>query len=407
MKKRILALFVALLSLTITTTSCSSDDNTTEIVQRESKLTVNLKSDKIKEFLKVDLTITETNTGKVTQEKLEGGQSSISLLTGSYKIVLDGRAISTDGEEIGVGGTTVVDLVKETQSVEIQVVAKAFNDDFIIEEIFFVGVRTLEDKSFNNSKYFKIVNNTDKVLNTGGLLILQSEFLSNVNNNVTPDKRSSAMAVKGVIMIPNELGKDVAPGDFIIVADNAVDHRTPNVPAFDLSKADYEYPNLENPKLGQVDNPLIPNVPVIYSTMNFNMFFMNNRGTESFALARFPKGEDPETWMTKYKYDYEYPNKAGKITKKSVYEVPNSWIIDGVNLAIKEEINLVILDPSIDNGWTGIGDVNHDKTRFGKTVRRKVIGTNSEGRNIYKDTNNSVEDFVQASEPSVANGIVH
>ncbi|WP_267740658.1 DUF4876 domain-containing protein [Myroides injenensis] len=407
MKKRILALFVALLSLTITTTSCSSDDNTTEIVQRESKLTVNLKSDKIKEFLKVDLTITETNTGKVTQEKLEGGQSSISLLTGSYKIVLDGRAISTDGEEIGVGGTTVVDLVKETQSVEIEVVAKAFNDDFIIEEIFFVGVRTLEDKSFNNSKYFKIVNNTDKVLNTGGLLILQSEFLSNVNNNVTPDKRSSAMAVKGVIMIPSDLGKDVAPGDFIIVADNAVDHRTPNVPAFNLSKADYEYPNLENPKLGQVDNPLIPNVPVIYSTMNFNMFFMNNRGTESFALARFPKGEDPETWMTNYKYDYEYPNKAGKITKKSVYEVPNSWIIDGVNLAIKEEINLVILDPSIDNGWTGIGDVNHDKTRFGKTVRRKVIGTNSEGRNIYKDTNNSVEDFVQASEPSVANGIVH
>lgn len=407
MKKRILALFVALLSLTITTTSCSSDDNTTEIVQRESKLTVNLKSDKIKEFLKVDLTITETNTGKVTQEKLEGGQSSISLLTGSYKIVLDGRAISIDDEEIGVGGTTVVDLVKETQSVEIEVVAKAFNDDFIIEEIFFVGVRTLEDKSFNNSKYFKIVNNTDKVLNTGGLLILQSEFLSNVNNNVTPDKRSSAMAVKGVIMIPSDLGKDVAPGDFIIVADNAVDHRTPNVPAFDLSKADYEYPNLENPKLGQVDNPLIPNVPVIYSTMNFNMFFMNNRGTESFALARFPEGVDPENWMTNYKYDYEYPNKAGKITKKSVYEVPNSWIIDGVNLAIKEEINLVILDPSIDNGWTGIGDVNHDKTRFGKTVRRKVIGTNSEGRNIYKDTNNSVEDFVQASEPSVANGIVH
>ena len=65
------------------------------------------------------------------------------------------------------------------------------------------------------------------------------------------------------------------------------------------------------------------------------------------------------------------------------------------------------LDASIDGRFTGVGNVNNDPGRFGLTIRRKVIGTTSQGKNIYKDTNNSKNDFVFGSESSLKQGIVH
>src|SRR5690606_19356695 len=183
--------------------------------------------------------------------------------------------------------------------------------------------------------------------------------------------------------------------------------KTANIPAHDLSKADYEFPNLDNPTLGQVDNPAVPDAKVIYTTMNYNMFFLNNRGLESYAIARFPQGVTVESWLTDYKYDYEYPNQAGNITKKSVYKIPNTWIIDGVNCAVDATWEHNALGSSIDSGFTGCGTTDSDVERFGKSVRRNVISRMENGKPIYKDTNNSTVDFTKYATPSLQNGIVH
>src|SRR5690606_23791130 len=156
--------------------------------------------------------------------------------------------------------------------------------------------------------------------------------------------------------------------------------------------ADYELPNLDSPALGQVDNQRVPDAVVIYSSLNFNMFLLHNRGLESYVIARFPQGETTETWLENYKYDYEYPTPT-KIMKKSAYRVPNAWILDGVNCAVEAIWEHNPLDASIDSGWTACGTINSDPARYGKTVRRKVIGTMENGKNLYKDSNNSTEDF--------------
>lgn len=407
MNKKLLVFSFALFSLSTTFTSCSSDDSIVNNQNQESILTVNLHGKEIKSIHEMDIRFLETNTGKETQLKMQSLSQEFKLPKGSYKIIADGKVILGGGEEMQAGANISIDLINDTHNISIELFVKSFNEDFIIEEVFFTGVTTLEGKAYVSSKYFKLTNNTDKVLSTGGLLICQSEFITTNNNHVTPEIKESDFTVKAILMIPHENAKNIEPGDFIVIADMAANHKQPNIPAYDLSGADYEYPNLDNPKLGDVDNPSVPNAKVIYSTLNYNMFLMHNRGAESYALARFPQEITIQSWLAGYTYTYEYTNATGNITTKTAKTIPNAWIIDGINSSPIEGWEHNALGTSIDNGWTGVGVLSSDPNRFGKSARRKVIGTMENGRNLYKDTNNSTEDFHRDAEPSLKNGVNH
>lgn len=408
MKKSLFTLCFALLSVAFVTTACSSDDSSIENTKKQkSTLNISFKGADIESVTGLTIDFLETNSGAKGDKIITEPTTAIILDKGSYKISVNGKVVLKNGEEVEVGGNAAVDLIQDEQAVVIDLIIKAFSEDFIIEEVFFTGVKTTEGKPYNNGRYFKLTNNTNKVLKTGGLLICQSEFNTTVNHNVTPDIKSEAFAVQAVLMIPEAYSKDVQPGDFIVIADMAQNHKKSNIPAFDLSGADYEFPNLDNPALGQVDNPAVPNAVVIYTQMNFNMFFLHNQGAESYAIARFPEGVSVENWIADYLYDYEYLNKAGNITKKKTLKIMNTWILDGVNSAVTEKWIHNTLDTSIDSGWTGCGTIMSDPTRFGNSIRRKVIGKMENGKNMYKDTNNSTIDFVRDSEASFRNGIVH
>jgi len=408
MKNKIYALaFVVALAFSATTAvSCSSDDSIDNISTTPSKLTVNLSGENIASVKNVSISFKETNTGETKTFTATTNSLQIELKKGSYTVTANGTVALTTGEEIEAGGNAVIDLTQDVQNMSLTLGIKIFSGDFIIEEVFFTGVQTVEGKTYNSGKYFKLTNNTDKTLNTGGLLILKSELNPSTNNTITPEIRATDFAVSGAMMIPLNLGKDVAPGDFVVIADMATNHKTASIPAYDLSGADYEYPNLENAALGQVDNPSVPNTKVIFSTANNNLYLLHNRGFESYAIARFPATETAETWLANYKYDYEYPNQAGNTTKKSAYKIPNLWILDGVNCSVEAKWTHNPLHASIDSGWTGCGTIDSDPARYGKTVRRKIIGKMENGKNIYKDTNNSTEDFVKTSPSSFTNGII-
>ncbi|MDR0229377.1 MAG: DUF4876 domain-containing protein [Flavobacteriaceae bacterium] len=407
MKKQLLIAGLALLSLTMVTTSCSKDDNSTEQQIVKSDVTVTLKHADIKTYKEVTVEILEVNSGKKIEKILKENSLAIQLDRGSYKIAVNGTVVLSNDEQVQIGGNKEVNINSAKQEISIDLVIKSFNEDFIIEEVFFTGVKTLEGKNYLSGTYFKLTNNTDKVLKTGGLLILQSEFNTSLDHKVTPNIVNEAFAVQAILMVPNEISKDVQPGDFVVIADMAMNHYKTNVPAFDLSNADYEYPNLDNPKLGHVDNPAVPNAEVIYTQMAFNLFFLHNRGYESWAIARFPEGVTKDTWLTEYKHEYSYINAANRETKKSTMKIPNEWIIDGVNSCAIEKWEHNPLGASIDSGWTGCGRVDSDPMRYGKTIRRKVVGKMANGKNLYKDTNNSTVDFERDSPSSFVMGIVH
>ncbi|WP_413533972.1 DUF4876 domain-containing protein [Empedobacter brevis] len=408
MKQKFLLLSFLALTASYTLVSCNNEDDFgTEMVQNQV-VTVSFKGENIKTYKTLDIEAKEVNTGATTTKTIEGVNAySLELPKGSYKISINGTAITNADEEVKIGGSYSIDVKAAAENISIPLYIKQFNDDFIIEEAFYTGVKTPEGKNYNSSRYFKITNNTDKVLYADGLILGQSEFLTQDDKKPTPFHPNTAFAVKGVMVLPgNGTDYPIQPGDFFVIADNAVNHNKNTSTAFDLSKADFEFPS-ENPALGQVDNPSVPNVKVIYSQMNFNMFFLHSSGVESYVIARFPAGENQDTFLEKYKYSYEYVNSAGGITKKSAYEIPNTWIVDGMNNSVPDRFAQLLTSTAIDAGWTGVGEFWNDASRLGKSVRRNVLGKMENGKNLYKDTNNSTVDFIKNSEPSLKNGIVH
>ncbi|MCW3160030.1 DUF4876 domain-containing protein [Chryseobacterium oryctis] len=409
MKKRVLllSLLAMMTTTTFTVTSCSSDDFGIQATQN-GVLTLSFSGENITSFKTLEIEIKEINTGAVYKRSIENTNiHSLELPYGSYKITVNGQVITTASEQLAAGGNGEADINTLATNVNIPLYFKAFHNDFIIEEVFFTGIKTPDNKNYNSSRYFKITNNSDKVLYADGLIIGQSEFLTTEDKNPTPYNVNQNFPVKGVMVLPGTGAQyPVQPGDFIVIADNAIDHTQNTSTAYDLHNADFEFPST-NPSLGQVDNPSVPNAKVIYSQMNFNMFFLHNRGFESYVIARFPAGENENTFLQNHKYNYTYVNSAGAVTSKSAYAIPNSWIIDGQNNSIPTKFIHTITSASIDAGWTSAGTVDNDATRFGKSVRRKILGKTSNNKNLYADTNNSSNDFVKDAEPSLKNGIQH
>ena len=402
MKKRFLAVgFMAVLASSAVIVSCSSDNDDfgTEVSQK-SVLTVTLAGDNIATYKTIELEILETNSGAIIKKTLENASAySFELPYGSYKITANGTVVTKDNEEVQVGATAQQDVNKGVVNLSLPLIIKQFNKDFIIEEVFFAGVKTNDGKNYNNSRYFKITNNTDEVLYADRVMIATSEFFTTVARTVTPNIVDQAFPISAVMIVPGT-GKEhpVQPGSFIVVADNAIDHTASN--GFNLTNADFEFPST-NPTLGQVDNPSVPNMSIAYTQMTFNMIFLYTTSQQGYALARLPEGQTTETFLAQNKYDYSYTNSAGGVTNRSVYKIPNTWIVDALNTTRENDFLQILTAPSIDAGWTTASPGYN-----GKTVRRKVLGTMTNGKNLYKDTNNSTLDFVRNSEPSLKNGIV-
>lgn len=409
MKKRVLLLSLAAALVTgFTVTSCSSDDDFGVTAKQNGKLTLNFTGEGITSYKGINVEIMELNTGNIIKQSLESGVTSFTfdIPYGSYKITANGVIIMSN-EETRAAGVGQTDLSSPSQALTIHLHAQKFHEDFIIEEVFFTGVRTPDNKNYNSGRYFKITNNTNKILYADKLIIGQSEFLTTDDKNPTPYNVNMSFAVKGVMVLPgNGTDYPVQPGDFIVIADNAINHKDNTSTAFDLHNADFEFPST-NPSLGQVDNPSVPNAEVIYTQMAYNMFFLHNRGFESYVIARFPAGENKDTFLQNNKYDYEYLTSAGTIKAVSAYAIPNSWIIDAENNSVPTKFIHTLTSASMDSGWASVGATDNDANRYGKSVRRKVSGQMSNGRNIYTDTNNSSNDFTKDAVPSLKDGIVH
>ncbi|MDN3691492.1 DUF4876 domain-containing protein [Chryseobacterium tructae] len=412
MKKRFLLLsFVAMMGTAFTVTSCTNDEFGVQSGQN-GVLTLSFTGENISIYETLDIEVIEVNSGAITRRKSQKASAiSIELPYGSYKITVNGKVITNQLETTDAAGKATVDLTKMATNVTVPLFFKTFHEDFIIEEVFFTGIKTQDGKNYNSGRYFKIVNNTDKVLYADNLIIGQSQFLTTEDDNPTPYDVNQYFGVKGVLILPTDT-KDptkkiypVEPGDFIVVADNAINHKAQTSTAYDLHNADFEFPSTV-PALGQVDNPDVPNADLAFTTAN-KMFIMHNRGFESYVIARFPAGESKTTFLQNRKYDFSYINSAGTVTKRSVYSIPNSWIIDAVNNSVPTKFFHTLTSPSIDAGWTSAGSIDSDPNRFGKSVRRKIVGKMIGNKNLYMDTNNSTNDFVKDSEPSLKNGIVH
>ncbi|MCC9019898.1 DUF4876 domain-containing protein [Flavobacterium lipolyticum] len=400
MKIRLLPIYLTIAIMTLLP-SCSKDDDNRN---KETALTLTLVNPEDLSsvtFSDVSVSFKERNTGKVIQSKALNNNLSVSLSEGSYEISIDGKINYTiDGNitEASVSSyKEAVVISGGSAAVSLNLFLKTTQSDFVIEEVFFTGTKTPQGKQYLGDKYFKIHNNTDKVLYADGLMIAQSEFMTTDKQDYSPNIMAQSFAVSAVAIVPgNGTTYPIAPGEFFVIAEDAIDHKEYNSASLDLRKATFEFYTED---ADDVDNPSVPNMENLFSSM-----VIHNRGFKSFVIARMPVNKTK--YLTDYTYNYEYNLVFGGESYpmgENVYSIPNSWIVDAVNLSVESEFKWIVTAPSLDKGWTYCGKVDSDATRYGKSVRRKTLSTTSNGKKILKDTNNSTLDFSPEVKPSLLN----
>lgn len=355
------------------------------------------------------VTLTDINSNKKTTYTEPVDESLTMTLKnvsgGYYRISATGKMTYVNEKNI----TKTVDVMaynegvvitnNNTVSLPLQVTTQPDPADvdyngFVLAEIFCAGSATPQGTYYYADKYFVIYNNTNHVLYADSLVIAQSEFMTTMKEAYTPDIMSTDMAVDALYMIPGT-GHDVPvqPGGKLLIVDNALNHTVANPNSWDLTKADYEwYDESTNPQYTDVDNPKVPNLIRIYSKTN-TMWSPHTQGFKSYALARMHT--DKNTFLADYIYDYtvHIVGQTGEADNAGTcYRLPNSWIIDAVNMSTKAGFQWLVISSTLDRGFTYNSNFNFDDTRLGKSVRRKV--TKIDGtRAVLQDTNNSTDDF--------------
>lgn len=407
-------LFMILLCVTAIA-SCSSDDGpSVDTTPTDLKIMFQLPDGYADDATLTDLSITLTDINTQRKTTFNGNAAedlSITLKAvpgGYYRIDATGKLNYRNKDLVGkqvdvLAYSEGIILTREAPiaALKLQVTSQPEADPadiayrgFVLGEIFCAGTANRQGNYYYADKYFVIYNNTDHVLYADSLVIAESDFLTTMKQEYTPNIMPTDMAVSAMYMIPGS-GHDVPvqPGGKLLVVDNAVNHTVANPNSWDMTKADYEwYDESTNPQFTDIDNPNVPNLERIYSS-TLTLWSPHSQGFKSYALARMHA--DKKTFLTDYMYDYTY-HLVGQIGEAdmtgSAYRLPNSWILDAVNMSDPKDFKWIVTSPTLDKGYTYCADFGWDDSRYGKSVRRKVKAMDGT-RAILQDTNNSTDDF--------------
>lgn len=395
--------------------SCSSDDGpSVDTTPTDLKIMFQLPDGYADDATLTDLSITLTDINTQRKTTFNGNAAEDKTITlkavpgGYYRIDATGKLNYRNKDLVGkqvdvLAYSEGMILTKEASvaTLKLQVTSQPEADPadivyrgFVLGEIFCAGTANRQGNYYYADKYFVIYNNTDHVLYADSLVIAESDFLTTMKQEYTPDIMATDMAVSAMYMIQGS-GHDVPvqPGGKLLVVDNAVNHTVANPNSWDMTKADYEwYDESTNPQFTDIDNPNVPNLERIYSS-TLTLWSPHSQGFKSYALARMHA--DRKTFLTDYMYDYTYHlvGQTGEADMTgSAYRLPNSWILDAVNMSVPALFQWIVTSPTLDKGYTYCADFGWDDSRYGKSVRRKVKAMDGT-RAILQDTNNSTDDF--------------
>ncbi|PYF71512.1 DUF4876 domain-containing protein [Pedobacter nutrimenti] len=292
--------------------------------------------------------------------------------------------------------------------------------DWVLKQIYYGGSSTTDGAVFRD-QFIEIYNNSNEIMYADSLCIALVNGVNSITQDLTKPwflstgqfdwtksltmnnskANSDYIYATTIVRIPGTGKKyPVEPGKSIIIAQNALNHKAPYTNnagkevgvkrpelTVDLSHADFEayYGDLPgiNVLATDIDNPLVPNLVVLYRISDRDLI-LDARGQEAIVLFKtkndissFPKFPAPD---------------ALAITSSTAQyvQLPNSMIIDGVELAATVDTKRVPhrLPSEIDAGFTFVPGGSYSS----QSVIRKT-GKTVNGRKVLKDSNNSSEDF--------------
>jgi len=242
----------------------------------------------------------------------------------------------------------------------------AGNSPLIISEIYACGPPG--SGLYYHDKYVEVFNNSDSVLYLDSVIIAV-QFSSSVyglNYRDDPEYVHS----KSIWIFPGT-GKDypIQSGQFILCAEDAIDHRINAPNSVDQSHADFEFYKDDAP---DIDNPAVPNMIKIYQQAGNDWLIGGEKG--ALVIAKFPADS-----LIPYDDQFLIPYRA---------------VFDGVEYSDDPtQLDKKILNQGIDASATG-----GIQFYTGKSMERILLS--DDGRKKLKDENNSSVDFKIISPPS-------
>ena len=325
------------------------------------------------------------NDGKVQFSSLEPGFYSVTI----------SHSVSIDSKKHYYNGQKNIDILdNKTETVEAR---ESLFSAFVIKEIYFSGSTTSAGKVYYADQYLEIFNNTSDIQYADGISMIIHEA-SNVGTNMWANINDTIVA-EIIWSIPGD-GKQVpvAPGRSIVLAQDGINHKddpkgNPLSPV-NLGNADFEFYAYKT-QTTDIDFPAVPNMIEDYSGNEIiKEITYDVRGGSAIAIAKIPGNTDEERKAYINRNLIAKPSSSGSNTTFFA-KVANKYLIDAVE-TVKDEAHAIYkrFTPELDAGYTYVTTGSYS----GKCIRRKVneiVG----GRVIYRDTNNSTEDFLKDVDP--------
>ncbi|MGJ1286411.1 DUF4876 domain-containing protein [Sphingobacterium spiritivorum] len=424
--KKILYLFVLLLPFA----ACKKETPDVATIDVDLKINYsNTDFQKTFPLKNIQITLRNLSTNVVTKYVANGGTFQIAgLAPGSYDIdasvTIPRQEYTTlAGEDPGTDITfnasnKRVSLINAT-SLEFNLIAGQ-TGSFVLKQIYYAGSDNKEGALYRD-QFIEIYNNTDQVLYADSLYFGrlygrqstrtatthiqangQHDWSKSLNMTVGNAANTDYVYGRDLFMVPGT-GKDypVQPGQSIIIAQNALNHKIPFIGAdgkevpikkpeltVDLSGANFEvyYGKLPgiNPLPSDIDNPSVPNVDIIdYEARDW---ILDSPGRDSYFIFKGHTRQAVEALKSYYEPTLSAPSASAKTYR----QIPSAWLMDAVEVQPNLPDSRIPkkLLPAFDSGYTFATDGSYSS----QSVIRKTATTVS-GRRVLKDTNNSTEDF--------------
>lgn len=360
----------------------------------------------IADMTAASITVTNTRTGREFKFDNIDATYGFNVPGGIYDIQVQFRA--NNGVTTSLfNGAKLNQPIFDNTSVAIAL-DEGVTSGLVFKEIYYNMVRPNGKTPYMADQFMEIYNNSDELLYLDNCIIGILEGTQGTLPSVWVDENGELLkkypvAYYTIGFVGDGNQYPINPGQSVVIAGQAQDHTaitetmyTPNVSGakvspVNLTDADFEVCLSEYKPTVAIDNPLVPNMDIIYAYATGNYFTVPYTGN-AVILAKLP--------CNPYDYAADQENfmaKPGTSSGKPYLMIPQEYVLDGVNIvnnADKENQQVIRLRSEVD-----AGKAFNEAPYCGLSIRRKVVSIEN-GRAVLSDTNNSTNDFLRNQIPT-------
>ena len=337
----------------------------------------------------------------IEQIKVVAAGESIQIddvLPGIYTVSVSGESSVGDFRYVFNGNLSNIDVIDNSLKLSLEMSA-ARSGNIIFKEIFYCGSKIGGKTSYFRDQYYELYNNSDQVQYLDGLCIGNINPVNATANPYTWNRpnQEDYIYFESIWQVPYDKDNPenklypLQPGESVVLAQMAVNHQqerfNPQSPV-DLSGAEFEF--YLKTTANTFDNDAINMVAAFWKkSASIAQWMPTINGP---AVAIFYPDETMLSMMYEEDYELKYASTwVVPVGSKSPMgkDMHIDCIVDAVELMLNEtKITQKRMPAVLDAGAAWVGG-----TYISKSVSRRVKDTMEDGRVVYEDSNNSLEDF--------------